>query len=161
MLRTLFTPRRLVACMVIAGAFTALGAAWSLAGSQGITQPTVIRTMEVGGVGKGVDLGAKGNSAGDEAIIYHKLYNHAGTRRLGSVTVICFTVLPKTSTLECYSTMHLQDGTVSVAGTYFGSRQINRWAVTGGTGKYQNARGWMYIAPAPDGLLYHDLYLLP
>src|SRR5262249_22070809 len=155
------TPRRLVACMLLAGACIAVGATWSLARPDEIKQPTVIKTMEVGGFGKGVDLGAKGNTAGDEAVIYHKLYNHADTRRLGFVTVICVTVLPKTNTLECYSTMHLQAGTVSVAGTYFGARQINRWAVTGGTGKYQNARGWMYIAPASNGLLYHDLYLLP
>ena len=99
--------------------------------------------------------------AGDEQVIYHKLYDHSGTHKLGFVTVICFTVFPKTSTFECYSTMHLHGGTVGVAGTYFGTHRVNRWSVTGGTGRFQNARGSMYIAPAPNGLLFHDLYLIP
>jgi hypothetical protein len=157
-----FRRRAVGASIVLAGCLAAVGATWSLAGTGAtLTQPTVIRTMEVGGFGKGIDLGTTGNSVGDEGVIYHQLYDHAGTRRLGSVTVICFTVFPKSSTFECYSTMHLQGGTVGVAGTYYGTHNVNRWAVTGGTGQYQNARGWMYIAPAPNGLLYHDLYLLP
>jgi hypothetical protein len=56
--------------------------------------------------------------------------------------------------------MNLRRGTVTVAGPFF-DRARNVWSVTGGTGLFRNARGFMTLTPAPDGLLFHDLFLEP
>src|SRR6478609_3508826 len=61
----LVTRRRMGVSIVLAGCLAAVGATWAIAGtSADITHPTVIKTMEVGGFGQSIDLGAKGPSVG-------------------------------------------------------------------------------------------------
>jgi hypothetical protein len=149
-----------VAALGVAGA-----AGYAAASSPELQHPVVIRTLEVGGSFSFVDFHKKGDSAGDIQTIWHQLWDHKQTHRLGRVQVVCHDIQAKPLWLECTASMILHDGIVEVAGPFHlnpdGSLPVNVWAVTGGTGRFRNARGFMTLPPAPNGLLYHDLYLEP
>jgi hypothetical protein len=152
--------------LIVVGLTVALCLAAGLAGAAirskpELKQPRVIRTLEVGGFDELTDVGAQGFSRGDMEIIRHQLWNHAQTKRLGFVQVVCHIISVARPSLECSASMNLREGIVTVAGPFFGDRTDNVWAVTGGTGAFRNARGYMELPPAPNGLLFHDLFLEP
>ena len=120
----------------------------------------IIRTLEVNKTDQVIDVAPTGESAGDEQVIYADLVDPKTNDPLGFVQAFCVEIVVQPFSLECYGTMHLQDGTVNVAGSFFGGPAVDKWGVTGGTGIYQRARGYMTAPFAPNGNLYHNLYLV-
>lgn len=106
-----------------------------------------------------LDTGAKGDSTGDVLTFGNEVYDAADKNKVGDSNGWCIrTVVGKA--WECFWTLTLQDGQITVAGPFTDGKD-SVLAVTGGTGKYQNARGEMTLhARDPEGKAYDFKYHL-
>jgi len=86
-----------------------------------------------------LDLGAKGDSAGDLLTFANPIYDAANKVRVGSDQGYCVRVIAGKS-WECFWTLTLKDGQITIEGPFFDGGD-SLMAVTGGTGKYAGARG--------------------
>ncbi len=87
------------------------------------------------------DTGKKGDSPGDILTFANPLYNGANTKKIGTDNGQCArTVVGKS--WECWWTALLPGGQITVEGPFFDTGP-SKLAITGGTGKYSRARGWM------------------
>jgi allene oxide cyclase len=90
-----------------------------------------------------LDTGAAGDSAGDILTFGNEIYDASDKNKLGNNNGWCIrTVVGKA--WECFWTLTLQDGQITVAGPFTDGKD-SVLAVTGGTGKYQNAKGEMTL----------------
>lgn len=111
-----------------------------------------------------LDLGAKGPSFGDELVGANSLVmmNHAAA---GSDSFVCTSVRANDSALQCSVVYVLKDGTVTAQGlaNITGKDPLfdDRFAVTGGTGRYTKVRGDVGVLQNSDkeAELYFDLIL--
>jgi hypothetical protein len=97
-----------------------------------------------------VDVPPKGFDVGDYLVARDVVYNHANTERRGFTHGDCL-VIQENETYECDITFHLNGGTLTAEGSFF-PRDVNEWAVTGGTGAYKTARGELMFVEAPSHL---------
>ena len=89
------------------------------------------------------DTGAKDDSVGDILTFANELYDEANAAKVGSDNGYCFrTAVGKA--WECAWTNSLADGQITVEGPFLDGKD-SVLAVTGGTGKYMNARGEMQL----------------
>jgi len=89
------------------------------------------------------DLGAKGDSVGDLLTFANEIYDEHNKKLLGQDNGWCIrTVVGKA--WECFWTLSLEEGTLSVAGPFLDTGD-SVLAVTGGTGKFYGARGEMKL----------------
>lgn len=89
------------------------------------------------------DLGAKGDSVGDLLTFANEIYDEHNEKLVGQDNGWCIrTVVGKA--WECYWTLSLEGGQLSVAGPFLDAGD-SVLAVTGGTGKYYGARGEMKL----------------
>jgi len=89
------------------------------------------------------DLGAKGDSVGDLLTFANEIYDEQNKKLVGHDNGWCIrTVVGKA--WECYWTLELEEGQLSVAGPFLDAGD-SVLAVTGGTGKYYGARGEMKL----------------
>jgi allene oxide cyclase len=90
-----------------------------------------------------LDVGPKGDSAGDILTFGNDVYDEGDKNKVGTNNGWCIrTVAGKA--WECFWTLFLQDGQITVAGPFMDGKD-SVLAVTGGTGKYQNKRGEMTL----------------
>jgi hypothetical protein len=125
-----------------------------------ITEPTTIAVLEVGKGGIYVDNGKAGFSGGDMLTINHRLFTPDGETRLGDVKGFCIVASPLKGkeVWECSATARFAEGNVMVAGSFPPPEASPAWAVTGGTGRYENARGTMTFSGSdPDTVLTFSL----
>jgi allene oxide cyclase len=106
-----------------------------------------------------VDLGAKGDSAGDLLTFANPVYDAANKTRLGTDQGYCVRVVAGKS-WECFWTLILAGGEITVEGPFFDSGD-SLMVVTGGTGKYAGAKGDMKLHPRDaKGTAYDFVYEL-
>ena len=87
------------------------------------------------------DTGKKGDSAGDILTFANALYNAGNTKKVGSDNGYCIrTVVGKS--YECIWTAFLAGGQITIEGPFLDAGP-SKLSITGGTGKYSRARGWM------------------
>jgi hypothetical protein len=103
------------------------------------------------------DLGAQGDSVGDLLTFANEVYDEHNKDLVGHNNGWCIrTVVGKA--WECYWTLTLEDGQLSVAGPFLDAAD-SVLAVTGGTGKYYGARGEMKLhARNAEGSEYDFVY---
>ena len=89
-----------------------------------------------------LDLGAKGDSAGDIFTYDNEIYDEANKVKVGSDNGFCIRTVPGKA-WECSFSLTLAGGQIMNEGTFTDKDSV--WAVTGGTGKYMNARGEMHL----------------
>ena len=89
------------------------------------------------------DTGAPGDSAGDLLTFANDLFDSGDTRKVGTDQGYCVRVVAGAA-FECTWTNMLQGGQLVVAGPFFDARD-STLAITGGTGRYRNARGSMRL----------------
>jgi allene oxide cyclase len=94
---------------------------------------------------KVLDLGEKGDSAGDLLTFANPVYDAANKTQVGSNQGYCVRVAPGKS-WECFWTLILKEGQITVQGPFndVGDSQL---VITGGTGKYTGAKGRMLLHP--------------
>ena len=92
-----------------------------------------------------VDLGTPGDSVGDLLTFANPVYDHANKVQLGTDQGYCVRVVVGKS-WECFWTLILKEGQITVEGPFF-DQGDSLMAITGGTGKYNGAKGSMKLHP--------------
>lgn len=90
-----------------------------------------------------VDIGDKGDSAGDVLSFSNEVYDEANANKVGTDNGWCIRTAAGKS-WECFWTMMLDGGQITVEGPYLDAGD-STMAITGGTGKYVNVRGEMLL----------------
>jgi hypothetical protein len=107
------------------------------------TGPATITITNVQTRIKTIDLGARGQGAGDLEIISQALYNRRVTASaIGHADVLC-TLISRTRR-SCAATYTLPKGRIVTSGV-IDTRLIYELAITGGTELYDNARGSLVV----------------
>jgi allene oxide cyclase len=83
----------------------------------------------------------KKNGTGSILTFANAVYNAANTKKVGSDNGFCILTNANTA-YECLWTTYLAGGQLTVEGPFLFSGD-SKLAVTGGTGAYSRARGWM------------------
>lgn len=129
-----------VAALLVGGSAFAAGVA---TGSSGITAPTELTVIEHATHDKIVDVGKEGDSTGDIFTFHNDLYDETDTTKVGGDNGMCVRESPRAGTWECWWTSILPDGQITAEGPYSDNDSSWTYAVTGGTGLYENVRGSM------------------
>src|SRR4051794_6302366 len=115
-----------------------------------------IRLVEHADTDATTDTGAAGDSAGDILTFANPVFNRANTRQVASDQGYCVRVVVGRS-YECTWTNLLKGGQVVVQGPFYDTR-ASTLAITGGTGRYRDARGSMRLHARPDGKSYDFVF---
>jgi Allene oxide cyclase barrel like domain len=95
------------------------------------------------------DTGAAGDSVGDVLTFANDVFDASDTQKVGTDQGYCLRVVAGTS-YECTWTTFLPGGQVVVAGPFYDAKD-STLAITGGTGRYRNARGTMDLQSRSGG----------
>jgi hypothetical protein len=118
--------------------------------SGGHREDTTFRLTEIRTSVDQVDVGASGLSAGDEFIFGGRLRNIQNTATIGTAHDICTVLTATGAPLHCVTTITLKAGSLELAGEVSGGPNFTL-AVTGGTARYDQARGQLVAAPGAGG----------
>jgi allene oxide cyclase len=91
-----------------------------------------------------IDVGDTGFSNGDLLTFANPIFNASNSQRVGRDQGSCIVVNASKVRYQCSWTTWFDDGAVTVEGPFFGDRETNL-AITGGTGAFSTARGWMHL----------------
>lgn len=107
--------------------------------------------------GRGVDIGANGQSPGDMFFFEEKLYNESRTKVVGKDSVRCQSGV---RTYICEATLRLEGrGKIVVSSALF-ARRDNIVAVIGGTRHFKGVGGAMQVFDLPGGKSVYFLKLV-
>jgi hypothetical protein len=159
---------RLGKSALIAGASAALvatGTGIALASAPGtaVSSPTTVRLEARGGTSTFVNVRHQRHPAvGDEFILAQPVYSTAHPGQLAGHGYVTVTVVAPPGIAEDHATLVLKQGQIDVAGIQQSSNTF-QLAVTGGTGRYHNARGQatVKLLPGPGNKALITLSLLP
>jgi hypothetical protein len=126
-----------VACAAAIAAF-ALAAT---AGGEPAALTVTLKLVERATTDAVTETGKKGDSAGDILTFANALYNSANTKKVGTDSGYCVRIVAGKS-WECWWTTFLAGGQITVEGPFLDAGP-STLSITGGTGKYSRARGWM------------------
>ena len=90
-----------------------------------------------------IDIGPKGDSVGDLLTFANPVFDAADKIQVGTDQGYCIRVAVGKS-WECFWTLILKDGQITVEGPFFDSGD-SVMVVTGGSGKYAGAKGSMKL----------------
>jgi hypothetical protein len=134
--------RNIRVAVVLAIATLAMGATVALAGS-GPRGHTLI-VVERATTDTPLDLGAPGDSIGDTLTFGNSMYDASDSHVVGRDQGTCFRTNPGLS-WECTFTTILAAGAITVQGPFYDDLRDSQLSITGGTGRYANARGSMTL----------------
>jgi Allene oxide cyclase barrel like domain len=89
------------------------------------------------------DTGATGDSVGDVLTFANDVFDATNAHKVGTDQGYCLRVVAATS-YECTWTTFLPGGQIVVAGPFYDAKD-STLAITGGTGRYRDARGTMEL----------------
>ncbi len=95
------------------------------------------------------DVGKKGDSLGDILTFHNPIFDSKDAKRVASDQGFCIRVDVGVS-YECTWTNFLKGGQIVVQGPFYDAKPSDL-AITGGTGKYATARGWMHLEAIEGG----------
>jgi allene oxide cyclase len=95
------------------------------------------------------DTGAAGDSAGDVLTFSNDVFDAKDANKVGTDQGSCIRIVPGES-FECTWTTFLPGGQITVEGPFFDKKDSTA-AITGGTGRYRNARGSMDLQSRAGG----------
>jgi allene oxide cyclase len=98
------------------------------------------------------DTGASGDSVGDILTFANDVFDAANATKAGTDQGYCVRVVAGTS-YECTWTTFLPGGQIVVAGPFYDAKD-STLAITGGTGRYRDARGTMELHARAGGTEY-------
>ena len=138
------------AVAVLASALTA-GAMAIGSSSGGIVSPIRIHVVEHPITDQVIDIGAPGDSPGDQLPFANPVFDAANKHQVGSDEGNCVRASTKQGRWECMWTTFLPKGQITAEGPYRDAFATTQLAVTGGTGRYASARGRMVLHLRSDG----------
>jgi hypothetical protein len=95
------------------------------------------------------DTGTAGDSSGDILTFANEVFDGADAQKVGTDQGYCIRIVVGKS-YECNWTTILASGQITVEGPFLDVGD-STLAVTGGTGRYRNARGFMKLHPLENG----------
>ena len=106
------------------------------------------------------DVPPAGDSAGDQLAFHDPLFDAADKHQVGQNNGDCVrTVVGQV--YECFATVFLSTGQITVEGSFYSNGADSMFAITGGTGAYQEARGQMRVHATGNPVgSEHDLFLM-
>jgi allene oxide cyclase len=104
------------------------------------------------------DTGAAGDSSGDILTFANDVFDAKDANKVGTDHGYCIRIVPATS-YECEWTTILAGGQINVAGPFY-DKKDSTLAVTGGTGRYRNARGTMDVVSREGGAKFGFVFHL-
>jgi dirigent-like protein len=136
----------------------------SYAGGSGITQPQVIElSLGHGGAGRGFPIKDEDGGRTGQMNVLREVLLDADGNQVGNLTSMFLfakgVVWQDVATFTLKAGPHTEAGTVAVMGNFRGFNGESM-AVTGGTGAYQNARGFVTLG-ADGHVLTYTLNLIP
>jgi allene oxide cyclase len=146
--------RRTLFVATLAALFAAALTAGTLAlasGSRGISRPLTIHVVEHPVTDQVIDTGAPGDSPGDQLPFANPVYDADNDTKVGSDQGNCVRASTTQGLWECTWTTNLPGGQITVEGPFRDAFATSVDAVTGGTGRYANARGQMVLHTRADG----------
>ena len=102
---------------------------------------TAITVIEHATTDTTTDTGATGDTVGDVLTFANDVFDAGNAEKVGTDQGYCIRVVAG-SAYECTWTTFLQGGQIVVAGPFYDAKD-STLAITGGTGRYRNARGTM------------------
>jgi Allene oxide cyclase len=151
--------RLLIALAVVSAVAVAMFAvtAWAKpAGKRPHSAGKKITVIEHATTDATTDTGAAGDSAGDLLTFANDVFDKTDTNKVGTDQGYCVRVVPGTS-YECNFTTMLAKGNIVVEGPFYDS-QDSLLAITGGTGRYRNARGTMELESRENGTKFAFIF---
>jgi len=127
------------------------GLAFASASGGQLRRPVTIHVVEHPVTDQVIDIGAAGDSPGDQLPFANPVFNAANTHRVGSDQGNCVRASTRQGRWECTWTTFLPRGQVTVEGPFRDRFPTTVLAVTGGTGAYANTRGQMVLHARADG----------
>ena len=104
------------------------------------TRGGTLRVVERATTDTYVDLGSAGDSIGDTLTFGNDVYDATNSRVVGRDQGTCFRTNPGLA-WECTYTTLLSGGNLTVQGSFYDDLRDSELSITGGTGRYANARG--------------------
>ncbi len=129
--------------LLITGLFIAVIIFALVAFSPGKQTTTSLTAVEHADTDAVADTGEKGDTVGDVLTFANKVYDEKNEKEVGSDNGYCLRTAVG-SAWECNWTLMLADGSVVVEGPFYDTAD-SVLAITGGTGKYADARGSMKL----------------
>jgi hypothetical protein len=117
---------------------------------------TVVHVVEHANTDATTDTGKKGDSAGDILTFANPVYDQADGKKAGTDNGYCVRTVAGSS-YECWWTTFLAKGQITVEGPFY-DKKNSVLAITGGTGAYANARGWMALNSKAGGKKYDFIF---
>jgi allene oxide cyclase len=153
--------RRLVLATAAAGALAAGGGAYAASGGgPELTHPTRVHVIEHAMSDTVTDTGATGDTPGDLLTFHNPVFDRSNMHRVGRDQGDCIRIVSGASgSWECRWTTFLRGGSITVEGPFYDTHS-SRVAVTGGTGRYRNARGDMLLVARPGGTAFDFIFRL-
>jgi hypothetical protein len=90
-----------------------------------------------------IDVGEADFSLGDTYVFSSKLTKHR--KRVGHTGVVCTVTSTKRAEFQCVATAKLRRGQITVQGLVAGEPEVFKFAITGGTGRYEGAEGTLVV----------------
>ena len=138
----------MAASLALAVALPVAMAAWAGGGHRG-KQGRVLTVIEHATTDATTDTGQPGDSAGDVLTFANDVFDRADARKAGTDQGYCVRIVAGKS-YECNWTTILDGGQITVEGPFLDAGD-STLAVTGGTGRYRNARGFMKLHALENG----------
>ncbi|WP_328884902.1 allene oxide cyclase barrel-like domain-containing protein [Streptomyces sp. NBC_00316] len=105
-----------------------------------------------------LDLGRAGISPGDQRVIHEDLYRDG--KKAGDHSVVCTYTHVDPAALQCLGTFSLPEGQIAAqALLHLPAPSYVDVAITGGSGDYHNARGFVRTVPAGDTERHFTVHL--
>jgi allene oxide cyclase len=125
------------------------------AGTSG-TGGKVIHVIEHATTDTVTDTGPAGDSVGDVLTFANDVFDATDTNEVGTDQGYCIRVVAGVS-WECNYTTFLARGQITVEGPFYDAAD-STFAITGGTGKYRNARGQLELKSRNGGTEFDFIF---
>lgn len=122
------------------------------------TSSTTVHVIEHAVTDTPVQSGGKGDKTGNLLTFHNKVFNTADRRQVGRDQGFCTRIVPGAS-YECLWTTFLAGGQITVEGPFL-DKANSVLAITGGTGRYRDARGEMNLISRNGGKEFDFIFHL-
>ena len=133
--------KRLLPFAILAAAVAALPA-WAAVNGGSKSSAVTVHVVEHADT-DAVSNGTKADAPGNVLTFANPVYDSTDAKKVGTDNGFCVRTV-KAKTWECMWTTYLPKGQITVEGP-FSDTGNTALAITGGTGIYANARGWMAL----------------
>jgi hypothetical protein len=120
-------------------------------------EATLIHVIERATTDLVIDTGPSGDSSGDLLTFANNLFDETNIDKVGRDQGDCIRINTADGSWECRWINFLKGGAITVEGPFFDAAD-SVMVITGGRGKYKDARGSMELKALPDGSGYDFIF---